>query len=290
MKKEVLKGYIRHYVLIVVGTLLMALSVNFVYEPIKMVTGGVSGLAIIIKDVTSVFVEGGIPIWLSNVLLNIPLFLAALLVKGRTFLHNTLFATVSFSIALGVVPILNIVYDDYVLAAVFGGVLGGAGLGLVFVAQSSTGGTDLLSMLIHKYKPYYSVPQILTVIDGLIVVGGAISFGFNKALYAIIAVYITAKVSDGILEGLKFAKMAYVISDYYEEIAKLILTDLDRGVTGITATGMYSNAEKKMLFCVVSKKEIIQLTEIVSRIDPKAFVIVSDAREVMGEGFREYRQ
>ncbi len=290
MKNEVLKGYFKHYLLIIVGTLLMAVSVNFVYEPIKMVTGGVSGLAIIIKDISSILIEGGIPIWVSNILLNIPLFLGALLVKGRTFLHNTLFATVSFSVALAVVPTLNIIYDDYLLASVFGGVIGGAGLGLVLVTQSSTGGTDLLSMLIHKYKPYYTVPQILTVIDGLIVIAGAISFGLNKALYAIIAVYITAKVSDGILEGLKFAKMAYVISDKYEDIAKLILTDLDRGVTGISATGMYSNKEKKMLFCVVSKKQIIQLTEIVAKIDPRAFVIVSDAREVMGEGFREYRQ
>lgn len=290
MKNEVLKGYFKHYLLIIVGTLLMAVSVNFVYEPIKMVTGGVSGLAIIIKDISSILIEGGIPIWVSNILLNIPLFLGALLVKGRTFLHNTLFATVSFSVALAFVPTLNIIYDDYLLASVFGGVIGGAGLGLVLVTQSSTGGTDLLSMLIHKYKPYYTVPQILTVIDGLIVIAGAISFGLNKALYAIIAVYITAKVSDGILEGLKFAKMAYVISDKYEDIAKLILTDLDRGVTGISATGMYSNKEKKMLFCVVSKKQIIQLTEIVAKIDPRAFVIVSDAREVMGEGFREYRQ
>jgi len=155
---------------------------------------------------------------------------------------------------------------------------------------SSTGGTDLLAMVLHKFMPYYTVPQILTVIDGLIVFAGVISFGLTKALYAIIAVYITTKVSDSLLEGLKFAKMAYIISDHYEEIAQMILKDLDRGVTGISATGMYSNKEKKMLFCVVSKKEIVELTDIVAKIDPKAFIIVSDAREVMGEGFREYRQ
>lgn len=290
MEKLIKKTKAGHYILLIVGTLLMAASVNLVYDPLDMVTGGVTGLAIVIKKITGIWVEGGVPIWLTNLLLNIPLFIAAWFVRGRTFLKNTFFATISLTVALYIVPTFDIVYQDYLLAAVFGGVLGGAGLGLVFMTLSSTGGTDLLAMVIHKFKPYYTVPQILTVIDGLIVLAGVISFGLTKALYAIIAVYITAKISDGILEGLKFAKMAYIISDYYEEIAQMILRDLDRGVTGISATGMYSNKEKKMLFCVVSKKEIIELTEIVAKVDPKAFIIVSDAREVMGEGFREYRQ
>ena len=109
-------------------------------------------------------------------------------------------------------------------------------------------------------------------------------------MYAIIAVYITSKVSDGILEGMKFAKLAYIISDRYEEIADHILNEMSRGVTGISATGMYSNKEKKMLFCAVSKKEMVELCDIVHKIDPAAFVIVSDAREVMGEGLIEYKQ
>ncbi len=290
MDKRSIKTKLTHYLLVIIGTLLMAVSVNVVYEPLEMVTGGVTGLAIVIKKITSLFIEGGIPIWLSNIMLNIPLFIAAVLVRGKVFLRNTLFATVSFTIALYIVPTFDIVYQDYLLAAVFGGVIGGTGLGLVFITLSSTGGTDLLAMLVNKYKPYYTVPQILIVIDGIIVLAGAISFGVTKALYAIMAVYITSKISDNILEGLKFAKMAYVISDSYEEIANQVMKNLDRGVTGISATGMYSNKDKKMLFCVVSKKEIIELTEIVSKIDPRAFVIVSDAREVMGEGFREYRQ
>jgi uncharacterized membrane-anchored protein YitT (DUF2179 family) len=288
--ERLIKTKVSHYLLIIIGTFLMAASVNLVYDPLDMVTGGVTGLAIVIKKITSVWIKGGVPIWLTNLLLNIPLFLAAWLVRGKTFLKNTFFATISLTVALYIVPTFDIVYQDYLLAAVFGGVLGGIGLGLVFMTLSSTGGTDLLAMVLHKFMPYYTVPQILTVIDGLIVFAGVISFGLTKALYAIIAVYITTKVSDSLLEGLKFAKMAYIISDHYEEIAQMILKDLDRGVTGISATGMYSNKEKKMLFCVVSKKEIVELTDIVAKIDPKAFIIVSDAREVMGEGFREYRQ
>lgn len=290
MNNDKWKGKVKYYFLIIVGTLLMAVSVNCVYEPLKLVTGGVTGLAIVIKKVSSYWIEGGIPIWLTNVLLNIPLFIAAILVKGKTFLKNTLFATISFTIALYIVPTENIVHNDYLLASVFGGVIGGAGLGMVFITLASTGGTDLIAMLVNKYKPYYTVPQILIVIDSMIVLAGIISFGLTKALYAVIAVYITSKISDSILEGLKFAKMAYVISDSYDEIAKQVMKELDRGVTGVSATGMYSSQDKKMLFCVVSKKEIIELTRIATEIDPKSFIIISDVREVMGEGFREYRQ
>lgn len=290
MKNEKLKERTKYYVLIIVGTFLLAVSVNCVYEPLKMVTGGVTGLAIVIKKVSSYWIEDGIPIWLTNALLNVPLFIAAILVRGKTFLKNTLFATISFTIALYLVPTEDIVHNDYLLAAVFGGVIGGVGLGLVFMTLSSTGGTDLLAMLINKYKPYYTVPQILIVIDSIIVLAGIISFGITKALYAVISVYITNKISDSLLEGLKFAKMAYVISDAYEEIAKRVMAEMDRGVTGVSATGMYSNQDKKMLFCVVSRKEIIELTRIATEIDPKSFIIISDVREVMGEGFREYRQ
>ena len=291
MEKPILKTKTMHYVLLLIGTFLIAASVNLVYEPLEMVTGGVTGLAIVIKKVTSLLINDGVPIWLTNALLNIPLFLAALLVRGKTFLKNTFFGTVSLTAALYIIPNnLDIVNHDYLLAAVFGGAIGGVGIGLVFVTMSSTGGTDLLAMVIHKYKSYYTVPQILIVIDGIIVLAGVISFGLTKALYAIMAVYITAKVSDGLLEGLKFAKMAYIISEDYEKIARQIMKDLDRGVTGVSATGMYSNKDKKMLFCVVSKKEIVEIKEIVANIDPNAFIIVSDAREVMGEGFREYRQ
>ncbi len=277
-------------ILIIIGTLLVAVSVNVVYEPLGMVTGGVSGLAIVIKYFTSNLIDGGIPIWFSNLVINIPLFLAAILLKGKKFVGKTLFATVCFTVALYIVPSCNIEFQDYLLAAVFGGVIGGVGLGLVFVTSATTGGTDLFGMIVQKYFKHYTVPQLLIVIDGAIVLTGAAVFGLNKALYAVIAVYINSKVMDGILEGLKFAKVAYIISDHYDEIAKEILYKMERGVTGISARGMYSNNEKQMLFCVVSKKEIAPVVDIVASIDKKAFIIVSDAREVMGEGFIEYRQ
>lgn len=281
---------LRKYIVIVVGSILMAVAVNLIYEPMGLVTGGVSGLAIVVKSWTEFIVRGGIPVWLFTILCNIPLYLLALKFKGGRYLFSALFGTVSFILALMVIPVYDFKLNDYLLASIMGGVLSGLGIGLIFSVQASTGGTDLLASLIQIYNPHISIPFIMTVIDAIIIAIGAIAFTLGNALYATIAVFITAKVSDGILEGLKFAKMAYIISDEYAKIASAIMTELDRGVTGVSATGMYSNRDKKMLFCVVSKKEIVRITEIAHRIDPRSFVIVSDVREVMGEGFIEYRQ
>lgn len=273
-----------------IGSIMMALAVNLVYEPMELVTGGVSGLAIIVKAWTKGIFGDGIPIWLFNVACNLPLFLLAIRAKGFRFLLTSLFGMMAFSLALMVIPVVDLHLEDYLLASILGGAISGIGIGLVFSVQASTGGTDLLATLLHFKNRHITVPQILIIIDGAIILIGALVFGLGNALYAIIAVFVTTKISDSILEGLKFAKMAYIISDDYAEIAHAIMNHMDRGVTGINATGMYSNRDKKMLFCVVSKKEIIKIVEISQKIDPRSFVIVSDVREVMGEGFIEYRQ
>jgi len=281
---------LRNYMIILIGALLMALSVNFIYEPMQLVTGGVAGLAIVVKDWTSNLIDGGIPVWLFTILCNVPLFIIALKIRGIKFLISGLFGTIVYVVGMMVIPIVNICPDDYLLASILGAALGGAGIGLVFSVQASTGGTDLVAYILQHKNKHMSVPQLMAFVDGVIIIIGALTFGLGNALYALIAVFLSSKVSDSILEGLKFAKMAYIISDRYQEISDAILKQLDRGVTGINATGMYSNKEKKMLFCVVSRKEIVKILEISQRIDPKAFVIISDVREVMGEGFIEYGQ
>jgi len=289
-KKNGLFPILKKYSIIILGSILMALSVNLIYEPLGLVTGGVSGLAIIVKYLTQGIITGGFPVWAFTIICNVPLFFLAAKINGIRSLITNLFGTVVFVLTLMVIPIFDLKLDDMLLSSIMGGVLGGVGIGLVFSSQASTGGTDLLATVIHTTKKHISIPQILGVVDGVIILAGAIVFGLGNALYAMIAVVITAKISDGILEGLKFAKMAYVISDRYEEIADAVMNQIGRGVTGVSATGMYSNQDKKMLFCVVSKKEIVRIIEISQKIDPKSFVIVSDVREVMGEGFIEYRQ
>ncbi len=284
------RSKVRDTLLILIGTFLMAVGVNMIYDPMELVTGGVTGIGIVIKHLTFDVVDGGIPVWITNILFNLPLFLVSFKVLGFKYVARTLFATVALTFFIYILPVTPVCEGDHLLSAVFGGIISGVGIGLVFLTKATTGGTDMLGMLVHKKKPYYSVPQLLMVIDSAVVAAGAIIFGINKALYAIIAVYITAKVSDGLLAGLKFAKSAYIISDKYREIADEILVKLDRGVTGLSATGMYSGTGKNVLYCVVSKKEMVEVLDIVYKIDPSAFVTISDVREVMGEGFIEYKQ
>ena len=161
----------------------------------------------------------------------------------------------------------------------------GAGIGLVFAARATTGGTDLIAALIQHFLRHYSISSIMWIIDTAIVLLGAFLYGIQMALYAIIAIYLTSKISDGIIDGLKFSKAAFIITEKPGELASLVMEELDRGVTGISATGMYSGQNKNMLFCVVARKEIVRLKELAKDCDPDAFVIVTDVREVLGEGF-----
>ena len=275
---------VRDYILILIGASIMGFAIKNIYDPIGLVTGGASGVAIILKK------QFGVPLWLTNTAINSPLFAAAAKLKGWSFIKRTLLATVTLSVSLYVIPEMPFLMDDLFLTALFGGLITGAGAGIVFACQATTGGTDMLAAIIRRWLPHYTLVQILQVLDAAIVLIGAGIFGVTYALYALIAIYAVYKVSDGIIEGMKYSKVAYIISDKSEEIAAAILKELERGVTALDARGMYSGNRKDVLFCVVSRKEIAQLKELVVGHDAQAFVIVSDAREVLGEGFIEYRQ
>lgn len=270
------------YFLIVLGAFLMGFAIKNMYDPVSLVTGGASGVSIIAKEVW------GIPLWMTNTALNIPLFLAALKLKGWSFIKRTLIATAALSVSLYILPEAAFLTEDLFLASLFGGILTGVGTGLVFICHATTGGTDMLAALLQKKLKHYSIAQIMQVLDALVVLAGASVFGIEYALYALIAIYAVAKISDGMIEGLKFSKQAFIVSEKNEEIANAIMKEMDRGVTALDAVGMYSGIKKRMLFCVVSKKEIVQLREIVEGYDSNAFVIVNDVREVFGEGFIEY--
>jgi len=278
------KSPFRDYILILIGASIMGFAIKNIYDPIGLVTGGASGVAIILKK------QLGVPLWLTNTAINIPLFAAAAKLKGWSFIKRTLLATVTLSVSLYVIPEMPFLMDDLFLTALFGGLITGAGAGIVFACQATTGGTDMLAAIIRRWLPHYTLAQILQVLDAVIVLIGAGIFGVTYALYALIAIYAVSKVSDGIIEGMKYSKVAYIISDKSTEIAAAILKELERGVTALDAKGMYSGNRKDVLFCVVSRKEIAQLKELVVGHDAQAFVIVSDAREVLGEGFIEYRQ
>lgn len=278
------KMVLRDYILIILGTFMLGFAIKNIYDPVGLVTGGVTGIAIIMKK------QLGIALWVTNTVLNIPLFIASVKLKGWRFIKRTLVAAVSLSVSLYIIPEITFLTDELLLVALFGGIISGAGVGMVFIAQATTGGTDMLAALIQRALPHYSLAQIMQVLDALIVLCGASVFGITYALYALIAIYTVTRVSDDLIEGMKFSKVAFIISPRTEEIAQAIMDQMDRGVTALNARGMYSGVSRDMLFCVVSKKEIIQLKELVVGHDSQAFVIVSDAREVLGEGFIEYKQ
>ena len=277
-----------NYVLILVGTAVMALAILCIYDRVGLVTGGFTGLTIVIRSLTKSVVEGGIPLWFTNIVLNIPVFLYSYIKFGRKFVGRTLFATLMLSVWLYIIPGVDLSGDDYLLAALFGGAFTGVGMGLVLRAGATTGGTDMVAALIQSRMRHYSVVQIMQVMDAAIVIAGLYVFGLRSTLYAVVSIFVMTKVSDAFLEGFKNSKAALIITNHHEEVAQRLMDELDRGVTGMDAKGMYTQDYKCVLYCVVSRKEIVQLKEIVNDVDPDAFVIVSDVREVLGEGFMEY--
>lgn len=277
------------YLIIIAGTGILAFAIKCIFDPIGLVTGGFTGLSILLKRVTEIFIPGGVPLWFANLALNVPFFLLALKIKGKRFIWRTGIATVLLSGWLYVIPELDFVSGDYILASMFGGVLAGVAMGMILWANATTGGTEMVAMLIQCKLKHYSVAQIMQVLDGMVVLTGLYVFGLRPSMYSIIAIFITSKVTDTILEGMKFSKAAYIITEKYEEAAATIMKELDRGVTGLEARGMYSKEKKCMLYCVVSKKQIVLLKELIYRIDQNAFVVVGDVREVLGEGFIEYK-
>ena len=276
------------YLCMTAGTCLMGIAIQSIYDPVGMVVGGFTGVAILIRQLTVKWIPGGIPLWFTNLALNLPVFLCAWRRKGKKFLWRALYGMVMLSFWLLVLPHWNIAQDDYMLAAIYGGCISGAGIGLVLVTKSSTGGTDMVATLLQRFLKQYTIAQIMLVLDGIIVLSGMFFFGVKPALYAVVAIFITTEVADAIMEGIKYSKAAYIITEDAAEVADALMHRMNRGVTAIHAKGMYSGNEKDILFCAVSKKEIVELKEIVMELDSKAFVIVTDAREVLGEGFLEY--
>lgn len=268
-----------------VGTGLMAVAVQLVYDPSHMVTGGFSSIGIVVRNLTATEEFSGIPLGFTTFILNIPVFIWGYKKKGMAFVKKSLISVIFLSLWLLVIPAVTVEKEDLVLAAIFGGGLTGIGLGLVFLRDGSTGGTDMLAMLLHEYFPSYSPVFIMKLLDGAIVILGAVYFGIPRAMYAIVAVIIFSKISDNMLEGMKYARGVWIITEKKEEITEILLHGLERGVTAWKAEGGYTKKGKWMLFSVVGKREIVKLRNLVQETDEAAFVIVGDTREVYGEGF-----
>lgn len=278
-------GRLRRYGYLILGTFFMAVSYKSIYDSAGMVTGGFSGIGVIVKRISGGVWAGGIPLWITNTGLNIPLYIAAYIIEGKGFVKDTLLGTVLLTLYLAILPSVPVPEADYLLASVYGGVICGVGVGLVLKSGFTTGGTDMLAVLLHRMLPHYSLAKLIQVLDGVIVAAGMVVFGLNVSLYAIIAIYVTALITDAVLEGAKHARAAIIISDKNDEIAPALINKVKRGVTRFPAYGVFGQKERNVLLCIVSKKQISEVKEIVLEIDEKSFLVVGDVREVMGEGF-----
>ncbi|MEN1759137.1 YitT family protein [Anoxynatronum sibiricum] len=274
------------YAGIALGSALMAFALHFFLEPNTIAPGGVTGLAVVIQRMT------GIPMDLTNLVINIPLFLTGILILGKAFGAKTAYATLMlslflrlFSMGFGSAVTLT---SDILLAAVYGGVAMGVGLGLVFRLGGTTGGTDLAGAILNHYFPSLSTAKMMMILDLVIVgVAGLVERRVETALYSIIALYILVKLTDFIVEDLSYAKAFYIISDKPAVISQRIISELSRGVTGLEAKGMYTGSHRTMLLCVVNRAEVAKLKKMVYEVDPAAFMMVTTIHEVLGEGFKE---
>lgn len=275
----------KRYLYLAAGTFLMAAAYKSIYQSVGMVTGGFSGIGVIVNRVTGGVWAGGVPLWITNVTLNVPLFIAAFYIEGKEFIKNTVTGAVLLTLYLAVLPAVPVDAADYLLAAVYGGAACGAGIGLVLKSGFTTGGTDMLGVLLHRFFRQYALASTIQVLDMAVIIAGVLVFGMSVSLYAIIAVYVTALVTDTVLEGTKQARAVWIISDKNEQIAPVVMEKMHRGITQFPASGVYTRQEKSVLLCVVSIKQIPYLKEIVMEIDENSFLIVGDVREVMGNGF-----
>ena len=274
-----LKTLILDYAQIVLGSFIGALGLTMFLVPSKLAAGGVSGIAIVFHYIF------GLPVGWTMLGLNIPLFVAGVALLGKSVGIKTIIGGLLFSVFTEITAGFPVPTQDLILSTVYGGIVLGVGLGIVFRVRASTGGTDLASMILHHFVPAISVGQGILIIDFFVIILSGFVFNWELAMYAWISLFISSKVIDLIQEGFNYAKAAYIISVKAEEVSNKILTEMDRGVTLLNAKGGFSLEEKNVLLCVITRFEVSKLKSVVHETDPKAFVIIHDVHEVLGEGF-----
>jgi uncharacterized membrane-anchored protein YitT (DUF2179 family) len=267
------------YIYVLIGSAIIALSFNVFLLPNQIASGGVSGISTILLSVI-----GWEPAYVQWAF-NIPLFIAGVILLGKQFGIKTLVGTIFLPFVVFLTKNIDPWTNDALLGALFGGIGVGLGLGIVFRGNASTGGTDLAAQIINKYTGL-TLGTCVVLIDGLIVLAAAIVFDIERGLYALIALYVTSKTIDLVQVGLGRSKTAMIITNKQEEVREGILNKIDRGVTKLSAYGGFTDHERPVLMCVVDQREFTKLKQLVKTLDPTAFVVVMDAAEVLGEGFK----
>jgi len=275
------KRFIKDYIMITIGAIITALSLVILTVPNKIAAGGVSGVATIFYHMF------GFKVGIVILVINVPLFLVAIYVLGGRIGIKTLWGIIVLSLTVDILtPILQPLTNEFILASIYGGVLAGVGMGLVFRGGGTTGGTDLIAALTSYFFPHFSIGQGLFLIDGLVIALAGIVFDVELALYAAITIFVSTKIIDIIQEGFNISKSVFIISDQSKEIKDEILIKMRRGVTALKGYGGYSGREKDVLMVTINRAEITKIKNLIREIDEDAFVIMNEAHEVLGEGFK----
>ena len=278
MKHDVRENIV-DYVYVIVGAAVIAIGFNVFLLPNQVASGGVSGISTILHGLFG---------WNPGIVqyaFNIPLFIAGVLLLGKKFGIKSFIGTITLPFIVLLTNSWEPWTDNPLLGALFGGIVVGLGIGLVFKGNASTGGTDLLAQIITKYTGLTLGTSVL-LIDGIIAISAAVVFDLEKGLYALIGLYVTTKTIDIIQLGFSQSKMVYIITLKQDEVREAIYAEINRGVTKLQAFGGYTGEARPVLMVVVYQTEFTNLKQLIKSVDPSAFVIVSDAYEVLGEGFK----
>lgn len=271
--------------LVTAGSLLYAAGFVYFIGPNHISPGGATGISSIIHDLT------GFPVGIGILLLNIPLFALAARRLGLHFLIGSGFAMALSSIAIDLPLFLPVYVEDRLLATLFGSILCGLGLALIYARGVVTGGSDLLSRLLRERIRHMTMGRLMLLVDGVIVLAASAVYGnLTTAFYSVISIYVTSQVIDKVLAGLDMARVAYIISDRHEDIARGIIDEMGRGVTLLEGVGGYSGQSRPVLMCAFRRQELHQLRQLVLRRDENAFFIVTEASQVLGEGFEAHNR
>lgn len=277
-----LKYLIVEAIQIIIGTAIIAFGTTLFLLPNQLSAGGFSGLG------TITYYLFGMPLGTTTLILNAPLFIISLIKNGKKFFLNALSGTALLSVFFNIFGELKPLTTDRFLACIYGGIIIGIGTAIILKANASTGGTDLLTQIIKAFKPNVRISSLITFLDIIIVTLNVIFFKqLEIGLYSAITIYIMGKMLDIFFEGINFGRIIYIVSPKYEEISKEIGNRVRRGVTCLNARGMYKKEERNVLMCIASRGEVREVRGIVNEIDKKAFIVISNAREVFGEGFKE---
>lgn len=282
-----MKRKIGVFLMIVVGSAVFSLGFDLFLEPNGINCGGVSGIAMLISYVVNV---KWLSVGLLTLLINVPLFILGYRQIGRYFFFGSLLGMGISSACLDLFNLfLPIPKVEPLVAAIFGGVIIGAGIGVVFLVGASTGGMDIVARVLKIRMRNLPIGRLLLCLDLCTAVVTGIIYGdFSNTLYSIITLFISCYVLDKVVYGMDFAKVALIVSDLHEQIASEIAEKLDRGVTLLDGEGFYTRTKKTVLLTAVKKKQLAQLKELVMTVDPNAFLILQDAQQVLGDGFKTY--